>query len=506
MRNTLLLAIGTGAVSIPPGALLAWLCFRTDLPGRQAATALLMGLLFLPLYLQAAAWDAGFGSQGWFYIADPAWGAWALLSGWRGAIWVHAVAAVPWVVLIVGSALRNVASELEDATLLDASALRVFCRVTAPAAGSAILIAVLWVLVVTANEMTVTDIYQVRTFAEDIYAGFALDPPQAGAWLGPSRTTVWVGILLIAWLTGAAALICHCYRPPATPPATTQPPRDFSLGIWRWPAAALVALILLMLVGVPLANLAYKAGVVVEQIGPQRVRTWSLFKALNLVLASPHKFRAEIGWSLSLAHLAALSAVCLSLPLTWATRRRRTASVVVTLLAAVGFAVPGPLIGIALARAFTVTDNPLLAYFYDQTIAAPWLALTIRCLPLVLLIEWHAFQSIPAEIVEAARVAGAGWWQQLFWIGVRERWPALLLAWLIGLAIGLADLAATILVVPPGVTTLSIRIFGLVHYGVEDYLASICLAMWLVFLVISVGMIALAAVIRRRHVVNVSTC
>ena len=39
-----------------------------------------------------------------------------------------------------------------------------------------------------------------------------------------------------------------------------------------------------------------------------------------------------------------------------------------------------------------------------------------------------------------------------------------------------AYLAASILVLPPGVDPLSRRIFGFIHYGVEDKLAGICLA------------------------------
>jgi iron(III) transport system permease protein len=62
-------------------------------------------------------------------------------------------------------------------------------------------------------------------------------------------------------------------------------------------------------------------------------------------------------------------------------------------------------------------------------------------------------------------------------LGLRVRWRALALAWLLAMVVAVGDLAASILVVPPGVTTLSIRIFGLLHYGVEDQVAGICLAL-----------------------------
>ena len=54
------------------------------------------------------------------------------------------------------------------------------------------------------------------------------------------------------------------------------------------------------------------------------------------------------------------------------------------------------------------------------------------------------------------------------------------------MAVAWGDLAASVLVVPPGVTTLSIRIFGLLHYGVEDQVAGICLALVAVFAAVAV--------------------
>jgi ABC-type Fe3+ transport system permease subunit len=48
--------------------------------------------------------------------------------------------------------------------------------------------------------------------------------------------------------------------------------------------------------------------------------------------------------------------------------------------------------------------------------------------------------------------------------------------WLVLLGLAVGDLSATILAVPPGVTTVAIGIFNLVHYGVKDELAGLSLA------------------------------
>ena len=133
------------AVSLPLGTALAWLLVRTDLPGRRMALLVLGLLPFVPLYLQAAAWQAGFGPQGWCTLASsgPAW-----LQGWPGAIWIHAMAAVPWVVLIVGAGLRLVEAELEEQALLDGSPRQVFFRVTLRGALPAVGVAALWTAIV----------------------------------------------------------------------------------------------------------------------------------------------------------------------------------------------------------------------------------------------------------------------------------------------------------------------------------------------------------------------
>ncbi len=115
------------AISVPLGTLLAWLLWRTDLPGRKFFLALLGVMIFVPLYLQAGAWQAGFGDQGWFTLAahTSAW-----LAGWRGAIWIHSMAALPWVVGIVGIGFKLIEPELEEQALLDGSARQVFFRVS----------------------------------------------------------------------------------------------------------------------------------------------------------------------------------------------------------------------------------------------------------------------------------------------------------------------------------------------------------------------------------------
>ena len=62
--NTLALSASSAAIAGAMGVPLALLLTRVDLPLRRAGLALAALLLFMPLYLHAAAWQAGWGMQG----------------------------------------------------------------------------------------------------------------------------------------------------------------------------------------------------------------------------------------------------------------------------------------------------------------------------------------------------------------------------------------------------------------------------------------------------------
>src|SRR4051812_2490140 len=173
--NSARLASLTCLIALPFGTLLAAAIFKSDVPGRRAAALLLVGMLFVPLYLATGAWDAGFGIQGWHtlstnpHLAHQPW-----LSGWRAATWVHAMSAVPWVLLIVGVSLRAVEAEIEEDAATCAAPQKVLWYVSIRRAAPAVILAGVWVAIMTATEISVTDFFQVRTFAEEVYTQSAL--------------------------------------------------------------------------------------------------------------------------------------------------------------------------------------------------------------------------------------------------------------------------------------------------------------------------------------------
>lgn len=487
--NTAWLVGGACLVALPNGTLAAVAIFKTDMPGRWLATVLLAAMLFIPLFLVTGAWDAGFGIQGWHTLANnPHLEHEPWLAGWRAAIWIHGLAAVPWVVLIIGAGLRGVEAELEEDAALCTSPAKVVWYVTLPRSIVAIIVAALWVAVVASAEISVTDFFQVRTFAEEVYTQSALGAfdffsPATGA-EAPTQLSaagLWAGLLLSTVLA-LVAMVAAWQLVVDLADAPARPPWIWRLGRMRWPVAALLWSIMLLVAGLPLANLAYKAGITVTVTDTGRERHWSAAKMIERVAVAPAEFRGELATSAAIGTAATTAALALGLPLAWSMRSARGVPWLRLAALALCFTTPGPLIGIGLIHLLNQPpDSPLapLANLYDSYFA-PWLVQTLRALPPATLILWAALATVPQAMLDAAATDGTGWWGRLLRVALPQRWTAVVAAWLVGLAIAVGELAATVLVMPPAPsTTISVRVFQLLHYGVDDRAAAICLVMFL---------------------------
>ena len=328
---------------------------------------------------------------------------------------------------------------------------------------------VLVVMVMVLGEMTVTDLYRVRTFAEELYVGYALD---ASANPLPRQSLPgWLALACVVWI---ALIVCSRLAPPDDG-VPNRPPFQFQLGRWKTLlSVASWSVIALMLV-LPLTNLLVQVGITVdwEEGGP--VRRWSGAVALMEVGRAPWRFAHEFFWTFLIASTAATATLLVSLPLAWYAVRGGWRRLVIVVPAGICLATPGPAIGLAIIVLFNQPSIPPLAWLYDHSIAAPVLALVIRSLPVTLLILWHAFARLAREPFDSATTEGATSWQRFWKVALPQRRSSIAGVWLVGLAIGVGDLSATILVTPPGVMTLSNRIFTLLHYGVEEQLAALCL-------------------------------
>ena len=148
-------------------------------------------------------------------------------------------------------------------------------------------------------------------------------------------------------------------------------------------------------------------------------------------------------------------------------------------------ATPAPLIGIGLARIF---NRPgLLGDIYDSPIIIT-LAFIARFLPYHVLAIAVALRSVPESLEEEASLAGARPLQILHRIVMPLCFRAMAFGAVLVLILSLGEIGASILVVPPGRTTLTIHFFTLLHYGIYSAAAAICLLLTAAVVIPSIAM------------------
>ncbi len=477
--NTCRLAAATAGISLPVGTVLAFLVVRSDLVGRRAVMILLVGMLAVPLYVQTACWQAAFGAQGWLVRLMGVGG----VGGFTAAVCVHAVAAVPWVALIVGVGLAGIEPQLEEAALLEYPPWYVAWRVTLRRSVGAIAAAGLWVMVSAAGQMVVTDQFQVRTYAEVVYQELAIEP-------GVLPPGILPGVLLTAWLLLAGGWTVSQLLPAGG--ETRLARYDYRLGRWQPAALAAVGLMLLAVTVVPVISLAIQAGWAVERTGEGGfVRYWSTAKFVRLWAGSLWAYGRHVHGTLLAGVPASLASLTLGVLLAWWACRSWRGGVVTLALLAAALSVPGPVLGLAAIWCFNRAELPWLAWLYDHTPAACWLVQCVRGLPPATLLLWHALRSVPREQLDAAAIDGAGPVARLCLVGLAQRKAACGAAFLAALVAAAAELDATLLVAPPGLETVSMHVFNLLHYDISDRVAALSLALYAASVLAGAGLVCL---------------
>ena len=149
LRNSLIIAFSTSAISITLGALIAWLMVRTDLPGKRFFSLAVIIPYMLPSWTKSIAWLSVFrnetiGGQAGFLsylgIQSPDW----LAYGPVAIITVLSIHYYAYSYLLVSAALRSMNSELEEmGEIVGANKSLILRKITFPLVLPAILSSVI---------------------------------------------------------------------------------------------------------------------------------------------------------------------------------------------------------------------------------------------------------------------------------------------------------------------------------------------------------------------------
>jgi len=425
-------------------------------------STLVLSLILIPLYVQATAWSAGFGVQGWFRLSQVS-AAISPMTAIGSVVWIHAMAATPICFLFSALGLRRAFDTNTRQALLDFGPWHALFWVLIPRSWPWIAAAAVWCVATTGNDMVVTNLFQVPTIAESLYQQVQFNELNKGTLLQACSFAASIGVLV-------CAMAWRWLPTPGSESAVSSAAPDHQafaiVGTSRWFGSILGCTIVSMVALIPLASLIIKAGWIATMKEDVIQRSWSPWVVMESMVQSK-SFTNEIGWSLQLSFYTTVTAIILGAIAVGCARRRWSAWIAIG-LAAFLLAVPGPLVNLTVISLVDRSEPEWVGTLADRTLFAPILAQQSRCFPVVFALLWIANERYRKRNARQLQLDQGLPFITRVWVGIFAMKKPILMSAVIAFFVSFADLSSYLLVQPPQVTTVAMRMFDLLHYGIKN--------------------------------------
>jgi ABC-type Fe3+ transport system permease subunit len=134
------------------------------------------------------------------------------------------------------------------------------------------------------------------------------------------------------------------------------------------------------------------------------------------------------------------------------------------------FAAPSTVVGVGLIGLW---NRPGLAVYGTQVMVV--IAYLARFVPVAALILAASVRQVPVSFEEAAELSGAGWLRVFTRVTLPQIKTGIAAAWVVAFIFAFGELGATILVAPPGESTLPVRIYTLIANASSSEVAALAL-------------------------------
>lgn len=458
VRDTLVLLAGVGALAAGIGTATAWLVAAHEFPGRRVLEWALLLPLAVPTYIIAYAYLdilhpvgpvqtairalMGYDSPREFRLPD--------IRSMIGCITLLGFVLYPYVYLTARAMfLMQAANLLDVARTLGTSRAGVFLRVALPLARPAVAVGLTLVLLEALNDIGAAEFLGVRTMTVAIYTTWATRSDVAGA---AQIAMVMLLIVLIVVIVERRARRSRRYATDAQHPRPLVRHRLTGLAA----AGAFTAGAVPVVIGfvVPSMYLVHAAATRVQFAG---VSPLLLAETRNTVIVSLVATVLTVALGLVVAYAARL-------------RRGRLADALAR-TAALGYAVPGTVLGIGLlpvaAGIDGVVDGAATALFGISTGllligsgAALVYAYVVRFLALAVGGVEAGFGRTAPSLDDAARTLGESALSRLWRVHLPLLRPVLAMTAMLVFVDSMKELPATLLLRPIGFETLATHLYG----------------------------------------------
>jgi iron(III) transport system permease protein len=471
LRNTLVYAFGSATIGIVVGTVQALIVERTNTPGRQLAFFGAIISLGVPHILYVVAWLLLLGRAG------PVNDAIQFLSGRAQVIDVYSMGGmaaiegigfVPLTFLLMSAALRSMDASFEEAAIMaGANPLRAFRAVTLRMAAPALCALALLFFARAFESFEVPalvglagniDVLTTTIFQAMHRTGMP-SYGEAGAY------SICLVIIVAVLLGGQSRLSRHAHKY-QTITGKGFRPRIIDVGRWRYPSAAILLILFLIVTIIPVAMLVFTSlqpfydGVSVAALARSSLDNYR-------VLLGPGDFRDSIVNTLILGAATATIVTPFTALCAWLVVRRAPGAALLDYLATLPLVFPALILSVAFLDVFVNMPLPLYGTLLSVIIAS-----TVRYLPFGMRYAYTGALQIHPDLEGAATIAGAHGGALFRRIVMPLLTPALVSAWLVVFLLSVQIVALPLLLVGPGSQVMAVTLFELWQDGQVTELAS----------------------------------
>jgi iron(III) transport system permease protein len=455
------------------GTLFAYATERMAVPGRMVLRLLVLAPLIIPPFVSAISIELTYGPFGLLDALTGVRATW--IEGPIGVALVIAVNAMPLAYLAAVAALAS-GSEVEAeraGRVSGASALRVFTTITLPmlrpaAAGGALL-----AFVFGLNSFGVPIVLGTPagfdTLTTEVYRGLvrSADPAAFDRVVVLATVLAVLGLLTVLLLDRAGGTGVLAVRAgPSGGAVPAAPAKMAAAAIWGWS---------LLVVVIPVAGLVVRSLVPAPGVPPVPAN-WSLG---NFVGLFDTRTLSALGRSTALAAIAAAGVLVLA---GIGVAEGRVGRRGIGIAGALGYAVPGSALAVAVLLAYRVPLADTLAIILVAYLAKFW-ALGHRSLA-------GAAVRLGDDPLRAARASGASGFTLIRTVVVPSLAPALVAAGLLVFLFGLHELTMSSLLRGPGTDTLAVVVLDVQQLGDAGRTSALAVVLTLLVVAASVPLVA----------------
>ncbi len=393
-------------------------------------------LLFMTLPVPACVhslawlrWNGVLNNTGWLVVSS---------RGWLMAWFVQSLALLPVAVLIIAGGVLAINKEQIFAAQLLGNDTRFLVSLLPRYLKPQILATLAIVFMLTINDYAIPSVFSVNVYALDIFVEYSSSLSVLRTILKSLPLTLIQAAVLLAILGLISEVFLSGRKQDANDVALTFPK---SVQVISSLALILVLVQMLGLVSVILLDR-------------------NMWQELGSTLISTS---ADLATSLSISAITLI----LGIPVIYTTAswlnqtRFRKAGLFLVILPTV---LPASLIGAAYINLF---NHPATNWIYNSALM-PGLAVLARFMPFGVLVTLAWIKRMDQNLVNAALLVEGREWRN----ALRIKLPMISAGLLIGSALivlfGIGELGATILVLPPGMSTVTVRLYNYLHYGATE--------------------------------------